>query len=84
MDAPQPAHITLRYPVTVGGETPTTLTMRPPRARDSRDAQRQGGVSAEIEIRLFANLCEVTPAHIETLHMADYQQLTAAFEAFLS
>ena len=58
--------------------------MRPPRARDSRDAQRGGGASAEIEIRLYANLCEVAPAVIEELHMVDYLQLNAAFEGFLS
>jgi len=84
MDAPQPVAITIRHPVTAGGETHTTLTMRPPRARDSRDAQRGGGASADVEIRLFANLCEVAPAAIEELHMVDYQQLQAAFEGFLS
>ena len=84
MDAPQPVAITIRYPVTVAGETHTTLTMRPPRARDSRDAQRGGGGSPDVEIRLFANLCEVAPAAIEELHMVDYQQLRAAFEGFLS
>lgn len=84
MDAPQPVAITIRHPVTVAGETHTTLTMRPPRARDSRDAQRGAGGSADVEIRLFANLCEVAPAAIEELHMVDYQQLQAAFEGFLS
>ena len=81
---PQPASIAIRYPVTVDGVTHSTLTMRPPRARDSRDAQRGGGASADIEIRMFANLCEVAPAAIEELHMVDYQQLQAAFEGFLS
>ena len=83
MDAPQPANITIRYPVTVAGETLSTLTMRPPRARDSRDAQRGGGGSADIEIRLFANLCEVAPAAIEELHMADYQRLQEIYQSFL-
>ena len=81
---PQPTTITIRYPVTVAGETHTSLTMRPPRARDSRDAQRGGTTSADTEIRLFANLCEVAPAVIEELHMIDYQRLQVAFEGFLS
>ena len=83
MDAPQPANITIRYPVTVAGETLSTLTMRPPRARDSRDAQRGAGSPGDMEIRLFANLCEVAPAAIEELHMADYQRLQELYQSFL-
>ena len=46
--------------------------MRREIARDSRDAQRGGGTPAEIEMRLFANLCEVAPGVIEQLDLGDY------------
>ena len=76
--------ITLQYPVTVDGAEVTTLTMRRPKARDLRDAQRGGGMPADSEIRLFANLCEVTPATIEDLDMADYLRMQKVYEGFLS
>lgn len=47
------------------GATITSLTMRRPLARDSRDAQRGGGSAADAEMRLFANLCEVAPGVLE-------------------
>ena len=75
--------ITLKYPVTVDGITHDTLTMRRPKVRDSRDAQR-GGTNADSEILLFANLCEVTPATIEDLDMADYIGMQKVYEGFLS
>lgn len=84
MNEPSPASLDLRYPVTVAGESVTRLTMRPPRARDSRDAQRGAGSTGDMEIRLFANLCEVAPAVIEDLHMADYQRLTDLYQVFLT
>ena len=84
MNAPSPASLDLRYPVEVDGATHTTLTMRPPRARDSRDAQRGAGSAGDMEIRLFSNLCEVAPAVIEELHMADYQRLQETYQGFLA
>ena len=76
--------ITLQYPVTVDGTVYTTLTMRRAKVRDSRDAQRGGGSNADAEIRLFANLCEVTPAAIEEIDMADYARMQKVYEGFLS
>ena len=76
--------MTLRYPVESDGQEVTELRMRRAKARDSRDAQRGGGGSADNEIRLFANLCEVAPAVIEELDMADYMSLQKVYEGFLS
>ena len=84
MNEPSPASLDLRYPVTVAGESVTRLTMRPPRARDSRDAQRGAGSTGDMEIRLFANLCEVAPAVIEDMHMADYHRLQELYQDFLT
>ena len=84
VDGPKPATVDLRWPVTIDGETVSSLTMRPPLARDSRDAQRAGGTPADIEMRLYANLCEATPATIAALHLGDYLQLQKRFEGFLA
>ena len=59
---PQPVRVDLIYPVQVEGRRIDALTIRPPLVRDLRDAQRGGGESADMEIRLFANLCEVETA----------------------
>ena len=74
--------ITLEYPVTVDGTTHTTLTMRRPKVRDERDAQRAGGTSGEMELRLFGNLCEVTPKVMEELNAADYDRLQDVYFDF--
>ena len=80
---PDGATITLRYPVVHEGQTISTLTMRRPLARDSRDAQRGGGSPADAEMRLFANLCEVAPGVLEEMDLGDYLKLQKQFEVFL-
>lgn len=79
---PAPAAIDLHYEYEMDGAPVTRLTMRPPRVRDVRDAQRGGGAGAQLEIRLFANLCEVTEGFIEELHMRDYFAVQEAYEVF--
>lgn len=81
---PRAVKVKLRWPVTVAGEKVSSLTMRPPLARDSRDAGRDGGAPADIEIRMYANLCEVAPEAIEALHLGDYLRLQKCFEGFLA
>ena len=76
--------ITFGYPVTVDGERVERVRMRNPLARDSRDAQRGGGAEAEIEMRLFANLCELSPKVVEVLDMSDYLKLQKQFQDFLA
>lgn len=76
--------VDLRHPKTVEGVTYSTLTMRRALAGDSADAQREGGTAAEIEMRLFANLCEVTPTVIRQLDLGDYQRLQEEFQDFLA
>lgn len=77
------ATVKLARPVTADGEEVAELRMRRPKARDSRDAQKGGGVPAEIEIGLFANLCMVSPGVVEELDMADYVRLQDAYQGFL-
>lgn len=74
--------ITLEEPVTVDGAEIASLAMRPPRARDQRDAQRAGGSAADIEFRLLGNLCEVSPEAIAELHMVDFLAVQNAYRDF--
>ena len=78
-----PTSLTLRHPVEVDGAPVTSLTIRPPRAGDSVDAQRQAPHESEVEIYLFASLCETKPDTIRALHMADYVRLQNAYQDFL-
>lgn len=82
-DAPRTRTIPLRYGVEADGARIEQLAMRPPLARDSRDAQRAAGSPGDMEIRLFANLCSVSPDTIERLHMADYRRVQDAYQDFL-
>lgn len=77
------ARVELEHPVTVEGAAYGELSMRRPKVRDMRDAEKGGGGKAETEIRLFANLCEVAPAVIEEMDLADYERLQEAFGAML-
>jgi len=78
--------IKLDYPITVAGAETKELNMRRPKVRDLRDAQKAGksATDAEVEIRLFANLCEVAPSVIEELDMADYSKVQERYQGFLS
>jgi len=76
--------ITLEYPVEYNGEKITVLQMRRPKVRDQVAARKMGSDDAEMEIKLFANLCQVAPVVIEDLDMKDYGKISATFRDFLS
>ncbi len=82
--APATTAIPLEHPVEIEGAKVNELKMRRPKVRDMIDAEKSGGGNAEIEVRLFANLCEVTPSTIEELDMADYQAVQGVYTGFLS
>lgn len=73
--------IDLKYPLDNGTQA---LTMRRPKVRDMLAADKAKGSDADKEIAMFANLCEVAPADIEALDMADYKALQQAYSGFLS
>lgn len=76
--------IELQHPVTVAGEEIKRLTLRRPKVKDQLAADKGTGSNADKEVRLFANLCEVAPAVIEELDLADYRQVQEAYSGFLS
>lgn len=73
--------IELSFPVDGGI---TELMIRRPKVRDMLVAEKLGNTDAEREIGMFANLCEVAPATIEGLDMADYIKLQKVYSGFLS
>jgi len=76
--------IELQDPVLVDGTRIERLTMRAPKVRDMLAQDKAKGTDAEKEVRLFANLCEVAPAVVEELSLADYRRLQEAYTGFLS
>ncbi len=76
--------IKLDYPIAAEGRTIDEITLRRPKVRDMLAADGLAGSEAEKEIRMFANLAEMTPATIEALDLADYQALQEAYKGFLS
>ena len=82
--AGEPAPITfeLALPLDEEGVKLSSLTIRAPRARDVAAAKRQAPHASEVEFHLFASLCEVSPAAISALHMADYFTLQEKFAVF--
>jgi hypothetical protein len=75
--------ITLEYPVTIDKTEVKKLNMRRPKVRDQLTAEEGGGSAGRQEVRLFANLCEVTPKTIEELDVADYDKVQKEYTSFL-
>jgi hypothetical protein len=78
------AHITLHYPINIGGEKVEVIKMRRMKVRDQTKQQKNGGTDAEKEVGMFVDLCELTPDQIEELDMKDYEQLKECISSFLS
>lgn len=76
--------IKLTHPIEADGGTVSALQLRRPVVRDMLAADKTAGSEAEKEVRMFANLCEVTPAVIEALDLTDYMALQETYRGFLS
>lgn len=77
-------NIELGEPVVVAGVKTSTISMRAPKVRDMLVMEKLGGSDAEKEIRLVASLCDLEPAVIEDMTLADYGRLQQAYRGFLS
>ncbi|MBI9110122.1 phage tail assembly protein [Maridesulfovibrio ferrireducens] len=78
------ATITLEYPVEENGLKIDKLEMRRPKVRDQISAKKTSNADEDVEVKLFANLCEVSPAVIEDMDMKDYKTLQKEYKSFLS
>ena len=76
-------NIKLNYPIESDGSNITDLNMRRSKVKDRLIvAKMKNSSDEEKEIRLFANLCEVTPNIIEELDESDYANLQKAYMDF--
>ena len=76
-------NIKLKYPVESDGQTIDKLSMRRSKVKDRLVvAKMKNALDEEKEIRLFSNLCEVSPSVIEELDESDYANLQKAYMDF--
>ncbi|MBE2896738.1 phage tail assembly protein [Pasteurellaceae bacterium HPA106] len=61
------------------GNTVTELKIRRAKVVDMREANRQGGNDADIEIALLARLTGLVPEDFNQMDMTDYFKLQKAF-----
>lgn len=75
--------INLKFPVTVENEIYNNLTMRRSKVKDRLAIAAMKNLSdEEKEIRLFANLCEVSPEVLKELDEVDYGALQKVYVGF--
>ena len=76
------ADIKLKHGLTIAGARVMVLRMRAPTVGDTLAADKLGGSDAEKELAIFANLCEVSPSDLHSMHLADYKLLQEAWRGF--
>lgn len=76
--------IELNYPITIDATEVKVLQMRRPKVADVILLQKSQGEDAEKEVKLFANLCEVSPDDIRQLDMMDYAKLQTQYGNFIA
>ena len=76
--------ITLDHPLTIDGKQVSELSMRRPKVKDQRNAEKAAADDAGREIHLFSALTGVNPEDLEELDMADYVKLQRQYSDFLS
>lgn len=59
-----------------------TITMREPKVLDMRASQKSSKSAEDVELKLFGNLCGLTPDEIDQLSMKNYGRLQEAFRLF--
>lgn len=77
--------VKLDYPITLNGVECDTFTMRRPKVRDMRGAQKLAPNDAEEqELILFASLADIAPSDLDAMDMADYERVKDAYYSFRS
>jgi len=75
--------IPLDYPIEIDGVEVKNLKMRRPKVRDMIASVKGQDSNEAKEVKLFANLCEVTEKDINELDLSDYKKLQDMFNDFL-
>lgn len=71
------AEITLTRPRQVNGMETAVLRMREPTVEDMERYQDDKGSDAQREVRMIANLCEISPEDVRKMPLRDYARLQA-------
>ncbi|WP_441253583.1 phage tail assembly protein [Bradyrhizobium sp. 613_E4_N2_2] len=61
-----------------------TVTMREPKVLDMRAAQKSSKSAEDTELKMFGDLCQMTPAELDQLSIKNYGRLQEAFKLFMS
>jgi len=70
-------------PPQIDGTEVKSLKMREPFVEDQLAADRASSNSAEAEITLISNLCEISPEAVRRLTMRQYSRLQTALSVFI-
>lgn len=76
--------IALDYPLNLDGRQVAELTMRRPKVKDQRNADKAASDNAGKELQLFASLTGMNPEDLEEMDLSDYTKLQNAYSGFLS
>lgn len=76
--------IELSYPITIDATEVKVLQIRRPKVADVMLLQKSQGEDAEKEVKLFANLCEISPEDVKELDMMDYAKLQEQYGNFIA
>lgn len=76
--------IQLDHPMQIDGQSIHELTIRRPKVKDLREAEKAGAGASEQELSLFARLTGINPEDLDEMDLADYQKLQQRYSAFLS
>jgi len=74
--------VTLKYPFEFEGETITEITIRRPKMRDMKKAQKHKD-DMEKSIHMIADLADLSPRLIEELDTEDFGQVSAIVGEFM-
>jgi len=75
--------IELKTPVEIDGKMVNSLTMRTPKVKDMKLAQKSFQAEEDRETALLANLCDIPVNAIDELDLRDYKALQEALQSFL-
>lgn len=76
--------IELKHPVKLAtGQQLAKVTLRRPKVRDLKAAQRVSDKPEEQELALIAQLAGLTPEDVEELDLADYKAIAEHFRGML-
>jgi len=76
------AEITLTRPRQVNGMETAVLRMREPTVEDMERYQDDKGSDAQREVRMIANLCEISPDDVRKMPLRDYARLQVRRRTF--